>query len=193
MKKFYLVRHGETDWNLEGRFQGIEDIPLNETGLQQARECGKGLRKSKIPFDCVVSSPLDRAYVTAMTIAEALGIPEVFTDKRLIERDFGRVSGQKREVREQMLACGRDLMMEEEGTVARRMQQVLTELSQKDYRHVLLVSHGASIRALLSGYCEAGSAPATAVQRNTSLTTVVFDGNKFYLEAFDKTPEELEP
>lgn len=193
MTKFYLVRHGETDWNLEGRFQGIEDIPLNETGLQQARECGKGLKKSKIPFDYVVSSPLSRACVTAGTIAKALGMPEIFTDKRLIERDFGRVSGQKREVREQMLACGRDLMIEEEDAVAERMQQVLTELSGKNYKHVILVSHGASIRALLSRYCEAGSAPATDVQRNAGLTTVVFDGNKFFLEAFDRMPEELEP
>lgn len=192
MTKFYLVRHGETDWNLEGRFQGIEDIPLNETGLRQAEACGEGLKKSFIPFDCVVTSPLQRAGVTAKTIAEWIGIPEIYTDNRLIERDFGRVSGRKREVREQMLASGEDLMMEEESAVAERMQQVLTEFSGKGYHHVLLVSHGASIRALLSGYSTPGSAPATAVQRNTCLTTVVFDGSQFYLEAFDQTPEELE-
>ena len=192
MTKLYLVRHGETDWNLEGRFQGIEDIPLNETGLRQAEECGEGLKKTSIPFDCVVTSPLQRAAVTAETIAGAVGIRKVQMDKRLIERDFGKVSGRKREVREQMLSSGEDLMMEEESAVAERMQQVLEEFSGKGYHHVLLVSHGASIRALLSRYSNPGSAPATAIQRNACLTTVVFDGNQFYLEAFDKTPEELE-
>lgn len=192
MTKFYLVRHGETDWNLEGRFQGIEDIPLNETGLRQAEECGEGLKTTSIPFDCVVTSPLQRASVTAETIARSVEIHKIHTDKRLIERDFGKVSGRKREVREQMLASGEDLMMEEESAVAERMQQVLTEFSGKGYHHVLLVSHGASIRALLSRYSKPGSTPATAVQRNTCLTTVVYDGNQFYLEAFDQTPEELE-
>lgn len=191
MVKFYFVRHGETDWNVQGRFQGIEDIPLNDTGKEQARRCGMGLKKSGIPFDCVISSPLQRAFDTAETIADYLELETVQREPLLIERDFGKVSGRKREDRDRMLQSGEALDMEDEEAVAERMQQVLTSLAEKTYEHILLVSHGASIRALLSRYAKPGSAPATAVQRNVCLSVVVFDGKNWYLEAYDQTPEEL--
>ena len=191
MVKFYFVRHGETDWNVQGRFQGIEDIPLNDTGKEQARRCGMGLKKSGIPFDYVISSPLQRAFDTAETIADYLELETVQREPLRIERDFGKVSGKKREDRDRMLQSGEALDMEEEEAVAERMQQVLTALTEKTYEHILLVSHGASIRALLSRYAEPGSAPATAVQRNVCLSVVVFDGKNWYLEAYDQTPEEL--
>ena len=55
----YLIRHGETDWNLQGRLQGREDIPLNKTGIQQAIACGKALQT--IEFQSIQTSPLLRA------------------------------------------------------------------------------------------------------------------------------------
>lgn len=189
--RFYFIRHGETDWNVQSRFQGIEDIPLNETGIRQAQECGRGLRMTAIPFDCIVSSPLERAYVTAQTIAGYLGITEIHKDLGLIERNFGKVSGRKREEREALLASGQDLGMEEEEAVAQRMQRVMETFCDKDFRHIVLVSHGASIRALLGKYAEAGSEPTVAVQRNACLTVLAYENGKFYLEAFDKTPDSL--
>lgn len=191
MVRFYLIRHGETDWNAQSRFQGRENIPLNDTGIRQAEECGQGLRETKIPFDCMISSPLDRAFLTAQNIAGKLGLSPIHKDEGLIERDFGRVSGRKREERESMLASGEDLQIEEETLVAKRMQRVLDRFCDGTYQHVIIVSHGASIRALLSEYCEAGSAPATAVQGNAAISTLVYDNGGFYLEAFDKKPEEL--
>lgn len=191
MVKFYLIRHGETDWNVESRFQGRENISLNETGQKQAEACGQGLRETGIPFDCIVSSPLDRAYKTAETIAGYLGIDAIHEDPNLIERDFGKISGRKREDREWMLASGEDLQIEEEDLVAERMQRVLERFCGGEFRHVIMVSHGASIRALLGKYAKAGSAPATEVQRNACLTTLVCKEGGFYLEAFDKTPKEM--
>ena len=172
MVKFYLVRHGETDWNAQGRFQGREDIPLNEKGLQQAGDCGKGLKKTGIVFDHIVASPLMRAYVTAETIAEYVGVSEITKDVRLIERDFGQISGRKKEEREKMFASGKEYGVEDEGEVAGRMQQVLDGLTGETYHHVVVVSHGAAIRALLRKYAEPGSVPATKVQENVNITTL---------------------
>ncbi len=191
MVKFYLIRHGETDWNVESRFQGRENISLNETGQKQAEACGLGMLETGIPFDCMVSSPLDRAYGTAETIAGCLGIAAIHKEPDLIERDFGKISGRKREDREWMLASGEDLQIEDEELVAERMQRVLDRFCKGDFRHVIMVSHGASIRALLGKYAKAGSVPATEVQRNACLTTIVHKEDGFYLEAFDKTPKEL--
>ncbi|WP_419913414.1 histidine phosphatase family protein [Hoeflea sp.] len=78
MPDIFFVRHGQTDWNLEGRFQGKSDIPLNETGLAQARTIARNLsdwlkRNSLEPNDLeLLSSPLLRAHRTAQIIAEYL-------------------------------------------------------------------------------------------------------------------------
>ena len=193
MVKFYFVRHGETDWNRQGRFQGIENIPLNETGLAQAESCGKGFKQCGISFDCIVSSPLDRARVTAERIAEyvGIGLSDVQIDKRLIERDFVEISGWKREDREKMFNDGKDYGMEPEAEVIERMQQAMESYSDRGYEHVVMVTHGASIRALLAKYCEPGSAPTIEVQKNTYVTVIAFDGEKYYMEAYDVAPEEL--
>lgn len=191
MIKFYLVRHGETDWNAQERFQGREDIPLNEKGLLQAIECGKGLVKAGIAFDHIVASPLMRAYVTAETIAQYVHISKVTKEERLIERDFGQVSGRKKEERERMLASGEELGVEEEAIVAERMQQVLDEMIDEPHHHVLIVSHGAAIRALLRKHSEVGSDPAIKIQKNVNITILCYDKGKFYLEKFDCLPEEV--
>lgn len=191
MVKFYLIRHGETDWNHQGRFQGIENIPLNMTGIRQAKECGKGLKTTGIPFDCVVSSPLDRAYVTAEIVAGYAGIVAVQREDRLIERDFGKVSGRKREERERMLASEEDLGLEPESAVADRVQAVLEQYGDGTFSHILVVTHGAAIRALLGRLTPPGSVESIAVQRNASLTVLTFENGRLALEAFDKLPNEL--
>ncbi|HPD97868.1 MAG TPA: histidine phosphatase family protein [Synergistales bacterium] len=67
MKRIFLIRHGETDWNREGRFQGKMDIPLNSLGREQAGAAAKALESAAI--DRVVSSPLSRAFDTAQAAA----------------------------------------------------------------------------------------------------------------------------
>ena len=64
-----LVRHGETDWNLHRRYQGWEDIPLNETGRGQAQVVALAIAGEE--WDAIVASPLSRAYATAQAIATA--------------------------------------------------------------------------------------------------------------------------
>jgi broad specificity phosphatase PhoE len=87
---FYFLRHGQTDWNVEGRFQGHTDIPLNKLGLAQAHEAARLLASRRI--DLTVASPLIRARKTAEIVAERLGMPVVFDDE-LKERHFGAFEG----------------------------------------------------------------------------------------------------
>lgn len=94
MTTIILCRHGETDWNREGRYQGRTDVPLNERGRQQARELADRLAKRRI--DAVYSSTLARAYETALEIARVHGRP-VRRDPRLDEIDQGLWEGLRRD------------------------------------------------------------------------------------------------
>ena len=86
----YFVRHGETDYNKQGRAQGHMDIPLNETGLMQAKTVAKALKNTKL--DVIYSSPLQRAKVTADTINTHHNV-EVICDDRLKELYRGDIQG----------------------------------------------------------------------------------------------------
>jgi len=88
---FWFLRHGETDWNARGISQGNVDIPLNATGLAQARSAAERLRHRGIAS--IVASPLSRARVTAEIAGEALGLP-VAVDADLREVSFGVQEGQ---------------------------------------------------------------------------------------------------
>ncbi len=86
MKTLYIVRHGETEWNKIGRYQGITNVPLNENGIAQAKACGNALKN--VHFDRILSSDLSRALVTAETIRGNRQL-EIKTDERLREINFG--------------------------------------------------------------------------------------------------------
>ena len=86
----YLLRHGQTDWNLERRIQGHLDIPLNETGKKEALVCLEKL--SSLDIDKIISSDLIRAKETAQIINEKLHLPIHF-DSRLREVNLGNLQG----------------------------------------------------------------------------------------------------
>jgi probable phosphoglycerate mutase len=88
---FWFLRHGETDWNAQGISQGNVDIPLNATGIAQARAAAEQLRHRGIAT--IVASPLSRARVTAEFVGEALELP-VTLDPDLREVRFGVQEGQ---------------------------------------------------------------------------------------------------
>jgi probable phosphoglycerate mutase len=89
-RSFVGLRHGATDWNREGRFQGRTDNPLNEDGLRQAFEAADMLRGAGISR--IVASPLLRAARTAEIIAAAISVP-LAIDDGIIEFDFGSFEG----------------------------------------------------------------------------------------------------
>lgn len=88
--RIIAIRHGETAWNVDTRMQGHLDIPLNDTGLWQARQVAQALADEAI--DAIYSSDLQRAWVTASAIAETTGAP-LMADQGLRERSFGVLQG----------------------------------------------------------------------------------------------------
>jgi probable phosphoglycerate mutase len=89
-----LIRHGETDWNVEGRYQGQADPPLNARGLAQAHELAAKLRD--VGLDVLYTSPLRRALQTARVVADALGL-RLHVEPRLMEIHQGDWQGRLRD------------------------------------------------------------------------------------------------
>ena len=92
LKDIYLIRHGETTWNVERRLQGHTDIPLNTKGILQARQMAQALKNTKLLFDVLYTSDLKRAADTANAIVELFGV-EAWVDSALRERHFGALQG----------------------------------------------------------------------------------------------------
>lgn len=90
MVRIILIRHGETTWNIEGRYQGQEDTPLSTRGLEQGRLLAEGLKD--VPLDICISSPLQRSYQTCKFCADLHNLP-VATDARLTEINHGDWEG----------------------------------------------------------------------------------------------------
>lgn len=88
--KLLLTRHGQTDWNVAGKIQGMTDTQLNETGIKQAQNTREKLLNEKI--DLIITSPLKRAKKTAEIIGEDREIP-IIEDNRIAERYFGQFEG----------------------------------------------------------------------------------------------------
>ena len=95
----YIVRHGETDWNVQLKLQGRSDIPLNATGIEQAEQTGENLKKAGISFDKVYSSPLQRAVKTAELIS-GFDSSNIIKENRIIEFSFGKAEGSTPEERQ---------------------------------------------------------------------------------------------
>lgn len=90
----YLVRHGQTDWNIEHRIQGQTDVPLNATGRAQAVELSEKL--SSFNIQKIISSDLSRAKETAEIIKRKLNVP-MSLDRRLREYNYGLIEGKVRD------------------------------------------------------------------------------------------------
>ncbi len=146
--EFVIVRHGQTDWNVEHRIQGSTDIPLNDTGKSQAEVTRDALRDDS--FDAIASSHLQRAEATAATINEEHG-KEHHVDERLSERGFASVEGWTVEqVKAAFDSFDAIVDVESWHEVSKRMMDALNDLAAAyPNGRVLVVAHGSSIRALL--------------------------------------------
>ncbi len=95
MAKLVLVRHGESQWNLENRFTGWIDVPLSEKGVTEAKAAGEKIKKENIHFDIAYTSALKRAQDTLTLMLEKLGQQDlpVEKDQALNERHYGDLQG----------------------------------------------------------------------------------------------------
>lgn len=143
---FWYLRHGETDWNAQGLSQGNVDIPLNATGIVQARAAAERLRHRGIAT--IVSSPLSRARVTAEIVGEALDLP-VQIDDGLREVRFGVQEGQPMSDWFPHWVAGEFTPDGAESFVALR-QRAVSAINRATALPpvVLVVAHGALFRAL---------------------------------------------
>lgn len=89
VRRFLLVRHGESEWNAVGRWQGQADPPLSRTGREQAWRAAQSIGA----VDAIVSSTLQRAYETARIIGDAIGVGPVILEPDLMERHAGEWEG----------------------------------------------------------------------------------------------------
>jgi len=95
MGKIVLVRHGQSQWNLENRFTGWVDVPITELGAQEAERAGKALKTQGLKFTQAFTSDLQRAQQTLKILLEQLALPDLPTqkDKALNERHYGDLQG----------------------------------------------------------------------------------------------------
>lgn len=194
--KIYLVRHGETDWNIERRFQGIEDIPLNDTGRKQAENCGRSL--TSFSFAAIYASPLQRAYETAIIVTDILNAyhkehstnNHLFTvkeDSRLIERDFGKVSGLLPEERQVFLESGQDANMEPFEHLTSRLMEAMKEYQEKyQGQNVLVVTHGGVINAILHVLSKGEIGTGKTLIANTSIAILDDQEGELEIVAYNK-------
>lgn len=151
MTTLILIRHGETDWNTEGRYTGQSDIPLNTRGLQQAETLAKKLNVDAI--DVIYSSDLQRASETAKRLRDKVDIP-LFLDARLREIHQGEWEGlhfdeiytRYRQAWEQRKNAPLEVAPpggETVGEVRQRVLEVIREIiDQHPEETIAIVSHG---------------------------------------------------
>ncbi|MBO9691169.1 2,3-bisphosphoglycerate-dependent phosphoglycerate mutase [Chryseobacterium sp.] len=192
MEKLFLVRHGQSLWNLENRFTGWKDIDITETGIEEAKKAGLALKGERI--DIAFTSALIRAQHTLSIILNEMGNPNipVVKDKALNERSYGNLEGLNKA--ETALKYG-----DEQVHIWRRSFDVVPPGGEslkdtynrvipyfesqirpllKQGENVLIVAHGNSLRALIM-YLEHLS-PEEILEREIATgfpLTYVFDEN----------------
>ena len=196
--EIYFVRHGQTIWNVEKRFQGLSDSPLTELGITQAKLLGEKLKDIK--FDKFYSTSLKRANDTANYIkGNRKQKVEIFDD--FVEISMGDMEGIKQEDFKKLYpeqvknfffnqleydpsSFGGESFLEVRERVIRGLNKFI-ELN-KNYERVLVVSHGATLKTLLhyiSGK-DISTLSDEAIPKNTSYTIVKYENGKFEIIDF---------
>lgn len=186
MRRLFLVRHGETDWNLAGRFQGHTDVELNETGRAQARALADRLIGREVR--AIASSDLRRARETAEILSSLLDAPFAGVDQGLRERAYGCFEGLTRDecaaqFPDLWAAHAKGHTVEVPGAERREvvMDRIVRAVKRVMDTHstvgssLAIVSHGGVMRAFLEATCGAKVPPVP----NTAVYVVEYDGARF--------------
>lgn len=195
MKRILLIRHGQTDWNNEGRWQGHQDIPLNATGLAQAQALAEHLRER--PIRAVYSSDLLRAHATAAAIAARFGLT-VQDDPRWRELHLGIFQGlttteimarypdEYHRMRDDYMDYVVPQGESRRGMQARVYAAYCDLLADAPEPEVVVVGHGGTIRMLLLKLF--GDDILHRAVQNTSISIIETDGTAQRLLETAMTP-----
>ncbi|AGB41628.1 alpha-ribazole phosphatase [Halobacteroides halobius DSM 5150] len=192
-----LVRHGETDWNQAGRFQGSEDIPLNDKGKSQAKKLAQRLKNKQ--FDAIYASDLSRAFKTAEIIADNHNLV-IKERKALQEINFGEWEGLtfadlQAEYQSEFEAweqdpvtngapSGENLAKFQTRVVASLKKILIDDTSKR----VLVVTHGGVVRVLVATFLGMPLAKCWRLsQSNTAVSQLNFYDDEVILELFNST------
>lgn len=181
-----LLRHGQTDWNIDLRLQGTTDIAMNEVGINQIQTAALHLDQG---WDVVLSSPLGRARQSAEIVAKQLGIEAVEIEPLLLERAFGIGEGLTYAEWGEKFARLDDIPgAETKASVEQRARELLDLVSQRYAGvRVLAVSHGALIRFVLGAVTDGTIPPAGERLQNASLH-ILHHRETWELEAWQPHP-----
>ncbi len=169
VRTLFLARHGETDWNAEGRWQGQTDVPLNANGRVQALALAERMRGEGVA--AIASSDLSRARTTAEIVAQALGITEIHTDPDLREQRYGRFEGLTRTESARRFPEGWGRYVADWHTtppdgepyqaLVMRVRAATRRVAERLASPALVVMHGGAIRALLGEHASIPSPAST--------------------------------
>jgi len=190
----YLIRHGETEWNVKRLVQGHTDSKLTKKGIAQAKKLAEKFRKTKI--DAIFSSDLSRAKRTAEIIAVEKKLA-VETSELLRERSFGTYEGQTMNDIKKLLERVESILQGKEDDESNEIEscdqmisRLITHLreisSAYSGRNVVVVTHGGCLRLLLTHlgiFNEEDLKPGTKLLDNSTILTLKSDGVDFYVES----------
>ena len=167
MTTICFIRHGQTDWNVEGRMQGQQQVPLNDTGKQQASDCS--LKLHNYEWDQLISSPLLRAVETAQIFSEQLNLP-VQIVQEFAEKGYGEAEGLLKHEIVSRFASGPIPDEECPQTLQQRVLHGISEIcSRFPDQQLIVVTHG-DIIAFIVDYCF----DQRIIPKNASLTPIRF-------------------
>lgn len=183
--RIYLVRHGQTNYNLKRLVQGRIDEPLNKTGIKQAKQTGQLIKQLNFKFDKIVSSPLSRAFETAHLIAKKNNYKDnIILDNLLVERDFGEY--ELTEIKESfpivMQEGFNENGFEDTETLKKRIKSAISNLylNHSDQTLILTV-HAHVIRTIYVLMDENKYTYTNFYLGNCSIHVFDFDGDNFNL------------
>ena len=145
-----LFRHGQTDWNINFLLQGVTDIPMNSTGIEQVKTASRALRRDD--WDLVLTSPLGRARETAEIIAEQLGFDDIHQQELLVERSFGEAEGLAYDQWKLKYSNLDEIPGGESKSELTARSKLLLQTFARTHpgKRILAISHGALIRTVLA-------------------------------------------
>jgi len=188
--KICLVRHGETDWNSVGKYQGWEDIPLNNAGIGQIQRASCYLKKTR--WDEIISSPLSRAKMSAEFISKEIGLQKINEEIDFMERDLGKISGMTKEEADTKYPDGNYEGIEPlEKLKNRKIGALLKWINKFSGKNIIIVTHGASINSILTELSRGKIEMGKAIPDNACITLLEKHEDALDIVFYNKNAGEL--